>query len=239
MPEVYVYFEPPGTGVESARQREVADDVLVDYDATGRQLGVEVIGACHVTIDGVDALPSVPVESGDTTSYREKVAVELWRQDYGPGVPFPADGRRRSLYLAKADAVLAVQDAEMERLRHGFQDAWAERNAARDEVAEVRATLTRVHDAATYDDVTNVQAVEMLAAQRDSDKNARSRCHARHMSAERELADLRTNGCGMTECGMRNDSRPTPRASRTSQADHRRQHAIAQSDAPRDRDEHR
>lgn len=38
----------------------------------------------------------------------ERVARELWRQDYGNGVSFPDAGRRHSLYLNKARAALTA-----------------------------------------------------------------------------------------------------------------------------------
>jgi uncharacterized protein YuzE len=51
-----VYVRLTKGDVATTRQ-VVADDVVVDYDATGRVLGVEILGAESVTIDGFPAWP--------------------------------------------------------------------------------------------------------------------------------------------------------------------------------------
>jgi len=50
--DVYVYLAEGLNLTASQTQKEVANGVILDYDAAGRLLGVEVIGAARVTIDG-------------------------------------------------------------------------------------------------------------------------------------------------------------------------------------------
>lgn len=54
MPDVYVLLEADGTSVAVARTREVAPNVNVDYDQKGRAIGVEILSAESVQIDGKD-----------------------------------------------------------------------------------------------------------------------------------------------------------------------------------------
>jgi regulator of RNase E activity RraB len=60
----------------------------------------------------------------------------------------------------------------------------------RSELTEIRAKLAEVHDAAQYDDITTVRAVEMLAEQRDSMMAGWGRCHAKHIAQRDEAAQL-------------------------------------------------
>jgi hypothetical protein len=60
----------------------------------------------------------------------------------------------------------------------------------RGELAEIRAKLAEVHDAAQYDDISTVRAVEMLAEQRDSMMAGWGRCHAKHIAQRDEVAQL-------------------------------------------------
>lgn len=55
------------------------------------------------------------------------------------------------------------------------------------DLAEIRAKLAEVHDAAQYDDITTVRAVEMLAEHRDTILAIGQRCHDRHLEAEDDL----------------------------------------------------
>lgn len=83
----------------------------------------------------------------------------------------------------------AMQKAERERERQtaqAYAEVAAERDRLRAELAEIRAKLAEVHDAAQYDDITTLRAVEMLAEQRDSMMLGWGRCHERHMRAERD-----------------------------------------------------
>lgn len=52
MADVYVFMVPREPVRLVDRTREIADGVLVDLDETGTVVGVEILGALVVTIDG-------------------------------------------------------------------------------------------------------------------------------------------------------------------------------------------
>jgi hypothetical protein len=60
----------------------------------------------------------------------------------------------------------------------------------RGELAEIRAKLAEVHDAAQYDDISTVRAVEMLAEQRDGMMAGWGRCHEKYIAQRKEVAQL-------------------------------------------------
>lgn len=86
--------------------------------------------------------PSVPVESGDTTSYREQVAEALNDATGFGSETWPEVSDVDNEYVL-ADAVLAVRDAEMERLREQLKQTGFERSYWRDLIAERRLDVLR------------------------------------------------------------------------------------------------
>lgn len=52
--DVYVYAQHRDANIPSVEQKEVAEGVTLDYDPDGKLIGVEILGAEIVTINGYE-----------------------------------------------------------------------------------------------------------------------------------------------------------------------------------------